>query len=155
MIRGELAHDSGDIFVEGISVGHDRVAARSKLGVCPQFDAMDGMTVPEHLRFYARVKGVVDVDHNVQEIVRAIGLDGLTERMAGKLSGANKRKPSLAIALIGNPSVLLLDEPSSGMDPASKRTMWQTLMSVSHSRSVLLTTHSMEEADALATGCGI
>jgi ABC-type multidrug transport system ATPase subunit len=75
--------------------------------------------------------------------------------MAAKLSGGNKRKLSLGISLIGNPSVVLLDEPSSGMDAASKRIMWRTLQSVSAGRSLVLTTHSMEEADALAHRAGI
>jgi ABC-type multidrug transport system ATPase subunit len=75
--------------------------------------------------------------------------------MAAKLSGGNKRKLSLGIALMGDPSVLLLDEPSSGMDAASKRVMWRTLSSVSEGRSLVLTTHSMEEADALADRAGI
>lgn len=75
--------------------------------------------------------------------------------MAAKLSGGNKRKLSLGIALMGNPTVLLLDEPSSGMDAASKRVMWRTLASVVPGRSLVLTTHSMEEADALANRAGI
>lgn len=75
--------------------------------------------------------------------------------MAAKLSGGNKRKLSLAIALMGNPSVLLLDEPSSGMDVCAKRVMWRTLASVVPGRSLVLTTHSMEEADALADRAGI
>jgi len=75
--------------------------------------------------------------------------------MAAKLSGGNKRKLSLGIALIGNPTVLLLDEPSSGMDAAAKRVMWKTLAAVVPGRSLLLTTHSMEEADALADRAGI
>jgi ABC-type multidrug transport system ATPase subunit len=75
--------------------------------------------------------------------------------MADKLSGGNKRKMSLAIALIGNPEVVLLDEPSSGMDPLAKRNMWMTLAKFRPGRSILLTTHSMEEADALASRVGV
>jgi len=75
--------------------------------------------------------------------------------MAAKLSGGNKRKLSLGIALIGNPSVLLIDEGSSGMDAAAKRIMWKTLASVSAGRAMVLTTHAMEEADALADRVGI
>ena len=85
------------------------------LGVCPQFDATDTMTVIEHLQFYARIRGVDEVDCNVSEVIRAVGLTAFQTRMAASLSGGNKRKLSLAIALMGNPSVLLLDEPSSGM----------------------------------------
>lgn len=77
---------------------------------------MDSLTVVEHLQFYARVRGVSDCEHNVRAVIQAVGLQNFTTRMAAKLSGGNKRKLSLAIALMGNPSVLLLDEPSSGMD---------------------------------------
>lgn len=155
MIRGDMAPDSGEIFVENISVQGNRPAARSHLGVCPQFDAMDRMTVVEHLRFYAKVRGVEDVEHNVAQVIKAVGLEAFKSRMAEKLSGGNKRKLSLGIALMGNPTVLLLDEPSSGMDAASKRIMWKTLAGVTRGRSLVLTTHSMEEADALASRAGI
>lgn len=116
---------------------------------------MDQMTVLEHLRFYARVRGVAEIDHNVESVIKAVGLQAFSSRMAAKLSGGNKRKLSLGIALIGNPTVLLLDEPSSGMDAAAKRVMWKTLAAVVPGRSLLLTTHSMEEADALADRAGI
>lgn len=113
------------------------------------------MTVVEHLQFYARIRGVPDVQHNVKAVIKAVGLEAFSFRMAAKLSGGNKRKLSLGIALIGNPTVLLLDEPSSGMDAAAKRVMWKTLAAVVPGRSLLLTTHSMEEADALADRAGI
>src|ERR1700733_4594473 len=116
---------------------------------------MDQMIVLEHLQFYARVRGVVEIEHNVKAVIKAVGLEAFSSRMAAKLSGGNKRKLSLGIALIGNPTVLLLDEPSSGMDAAAKRVMWKTLAAVVPGRSLLLTTHSMEEADALADRAGI
>ncbi len=159
LVRGDLrptiTKKGGDIFVEGIALSEHRAAVRNHLGVCPQFDAMDSMTVLEHLRFYARARGVPDVEHNVMEVMRAVGLEPYKRRMAAKLSGGNKRKLSLAIALMGNPSVLLLDEPSSGMDAAAKRVMWRVLASVTAGRALLITTHSMEEADALAERAGI
>lgn len=157
LIRGDIlpSHSSGDIYVEDIPISKRRADARHHLGVCPQVDACDQMTVLEHLRFYARVRGVDDVEHNVREVIRAVGLGPFQHRMAFALSGGNKRKLSLAIALMGNPSVLLLDEPSSGMDVCAKRVMWKTLASVVPGRSLVLTTHSMEEADALADRAGI
>lgn len=157
LIRGDIlpSHNSGEIYVEGTALSKHRAAARNHLGVCPQVDACDQMTVLEHLRFYARVRGVEDVENNVREVIRAVGLGPFQHRMAAKLSGGNKRKLSLAIALMGNPSVLLLDEPSSGMDVFAKRVMWRTLASVVPGRSLVLTTHSMEEADALADRAGI
>lgn len=157
LIRGDIlpSHTSGEIYVEDIPISKRRADARHHLGVCPQVDACDQMTVLEHLRFYARVRGVDDVEHNVREVIRAVGLGPFQQRMAFALSGGNKRKLSLAIALMGNPSVLLLDEPSSGMDVCAKRVMWKTLASVVPGRSLVLTTHSMEEADALADRAGI
>jgi ATP-binding cassette subfamily A (ABC1) protein 3 len=116
---------------------------------------MDQMTVLEHLYFYASIRGVPSPTHNVNAVLFAVGLTPFATRMAAKLSGGNKRKLSLGIALIGNPTVLLLDEPSSGMDAASKRIMWKTLANVKEDRCLLLTTHSMEEADALADRAGI
>lgn len=155
MIRGELYSDSGDVFVENAPISTSRTEARTNLGVCPQFDAIDKMTVIEHLQFYARVRGVENVDKNVSNVLEAVGLTQYASRMAEALSGGNKRKLSLGIALMGNPTVLLLDEPSSGMDAASKRVMWRTLAAVTPGRSLVLTTHSMEEADALASRAGI
>ena len=157
MIRGDLqpSHRGGDILVEDISVIRHRAQARARLGVCPQFDAVDRMSTREHLHFYAKARGVSDPKHNVEAVMQAVGLQQYADRMAEKLSGGNKRKLSLGIALMGNPSVLLLDEPSSGMDAAAKRWMWKTLASVVPGRSLVLTTHSMEEADALASRAGI
>ncbi|KAF1954031.1 nod factor export ATP-binding protein I [Byssothecium circinans] len=161
LIRGDehpttSINGGGDVLIENISIISKRAAARGHLGVCPQFDAMDTMTVTEHLHFYARVRGVEDPESSVNSILDATGLARFQTRLASKLSGGNKRKLSLGIALMGNPSVLLLDEPSSGMDAAAKRVMWRTLLGVAApGRALLITTHSMEEADKLATRVGI
>lgn len=157
LIRGDIkpSRNGGDIFVEDISVAKDLAAARRHLGVCPQVDALDQMTVREHLEFYARIRGIPDIEHNVSAVLQAVGLEAFASRMGYALSGGNKRKLSLGIALMGNPTVVLLDEPSSGLDAASKRIMWKTLAATVHGRSILLTTHSMEEADALAGRAGI
>ncbi|KAF9876838.1 ABC transporter [Colletotrichum karsti] len=157
LIRGDIqpSKNGGDVLVEQVSITDKRALARSNLGVCPQFDAIDSMTVLEHLRHYARLRGIADVEYQVQAVVRAVGLDAHVNTMAQHLSGGNKRKLSLGIALTGNPSVILLDEPSSGLDAAAKRIMWRTLSTIVPGRSILLTTHSMEEADALANRAGI
>ena len=157
LIRGDIRPSTGrsEVFIEGTDLFSDRVKARNHLGVCPQFDAMDAMTVKEHLVFYARARGVTNVAHNVHVVMHAVGLHPYADRLAAKLSGGNKRKLSLGIALMGNPAVLLLDEPSSGMDAAAKRVMWRVLGSISGDRALLITTHSMEEADALANRAGI
>ncbi|WDK21663.1 ABC transporter [Colletotrichum graminicola] len=148
-----LYSDSGNKMPEFLKQKRSHAAealARSNLGVCPQFDAIDSMTVVEHLRHYAKLRGISDVEQQVQAVVRAVGLQAHVNVMAQHLSGGNKRKLSLGIALTGNPSVILFDEPSSGLDAAAKRIMWRTLSTIVSGRSILLTTHSMEEADALA-----
>ncbi|KAG5923585.1 hypothetical protein E4U42_004920 [Claviceps africana] len=157
LIRGDIkpSRNGGDVVVEDKSVIHDLAAARTHLGVCPQVDALDQMTVREHLEFYARVRGISDVQYNVSAVLQAVGLEAFASRMGHALSGGNKRKLSLGIALMGNPTVVLLDEPSSGLDAAAKRIMWRTLAATVSGRSILLTTHSMEEADALAGRAGI
>ena len=159
LIRGELRPDSthppGNIFIASDNLMHTPVAARNHLGVCPQFDAVDSMTLSEHLHFYARARGVPDKETNIRELISRLGLTDHANKLVKKLSGGTKRKLSLAIAMISNPSVLLLDEPSSGMDAAAKRALWATLFSVASGRSLLLTTHSMEEADALSDRAGI
>ena len=125
LIRGELRPDSthppGNIFIASDSLMHTPVAARNHLGVCPQFDAVDSMTLSEHLHFYARARGVPDKETNIRELISRLGLNDHRNKLVKKLSGGTKRKLSLAIAMIANPSVLLLDEPSSGMDAAAKR----------------------------------
>lgn len=157
LIRGDIApsRNGGDVFIENVSITKRRATARANLGVCPQFDAIDNMTVTEHLRHYSRLRGISDIDHQVPAVIRAVGLEAYADVMAHTLSGGNKRKLSLGIALTGNPPVILLDEPSSGLDAAAKRIMWRTLESIVPGRSILLTTHSMEEADALANRAGI
>ena len=161
LIRGDIhpttsISGGGDVLIENHSITAKRAVARGHLGVCPQFDAMDSMTVREHLTFYAQIRGVADIATNIEAVLAATGLLRFADRLAHKLSGGNKRKLSLGIALMGNPSVLLLDEPSSGMDAAAKRVMWRTLLGVAApGRALLITTHSMEEADKLATRVGI
>ncbi|KAB5536413.1 hypothetical protein GE09DRAFT_326681 [Coniochaeta sp. 2T2.1] len=155
LIRGILAPDSGTILIRGADATSDPRRAQRSLGVCPQFDALDLLTARQHLEFYARIKGVPDPKQQADVLMAKVGLTLYASRLASRLSGGNKRKLSLAIALTGNPDVLVLDEPSSAMDAAAKRKMWKVLADVSPGRSLLLTTHSMEEADALATRAAI
>ncbi|KAF1926840.1 P-loop containing nucleoside triphosphate hydrolase protein [Didymella exigua CBS 183.55] len=157
MIRGDIkpSTSGSKIDVAGHSIVTSAVAARASLGVCPQFDSADALTVKETLRFFAKIRGVKDIDHNVSTVISVCGIEQWTDQLAQKLSGGTKRKLSLAVALVGNPRVLILDEPSSALDANAKRTLWRCLQTVAKRRAVLLTTHSMEEADALADRIGI
>jgi ATP-binding cassette subfamily A (ABC1) protein 3 len=157
MIRGDIKPSTSEssIHIANHSILTSPVAARANLGVCPQFDSADVLTVTETLRFFAKIRGVSSPDHNVKIVIAACGLEGWKDQIAHKLSGGTKRKLSLAVSLVGNPRVLVLDEPSSALDANAKRNMWHTLQRISKGRAVVLTTHSMEEADALADRIGI
>ncbi|RHZ01207.1 hypothetical protein DYB26_007813, partial [Aphanomyces astaci] len=158
ILNGFLAASSGAVTVAGLDVRTQLRAARRHIGYCPQFDALhDTLTVAEELELYARLKGMADVRLAVEEKLRQFELEPFRSTLTRGLSGGNKRKVSTAIALLGNPAVLLLDEPSTGMDPAARRRMWDVLVDVlaTKSCSILLTTHSMEECQALCSRIGI
>jgi ATP-binding cassette subfamily A (ABC1) protein 3 len=103
MLRGETQPSGrqGDLFIQDVSVLKQRELAREHLGVCPQYDAIDLMTVREHLAFYAGIRGVRDIENTVEQMIRNVGLQPFAHRLGDKLSGGNKRKLSLAMALIG------------------------------------------------------
>ncbi|PFH49786.1 hypothetical protein AMATHDRAFT_4551 [Amanita thiersii Skay4041] len=159
VIRGDVTPNTGDVLIAGTSVVRHPRVARLSLGVCPQFTAIDAqLTVREHLMVYGRLKGLAkgsELDENVNTVLRGTALHMYADRLASKLSGGNQRKLSLAIALIGNPSVVLIDEFSTGIDAKMKRDMWNTLRNVALGKAVIITTHSMEEASALANRVGI
>lgn len=181
LIQGHLLPDRTDpacnVFIDGRSIITSRNNARSRLGVCPQATALESvLTVREHLVMYARCKGLrgEDLERNVQCIMSATQLNPHAHKYANKLSGGNQvcrrssrlaqthpnrsvlqRKLSLAIALLGSPAVVLIDEFSTGVDPSTKRDLWDTLRRVSVGKAVLLTTHAMEEVTALADRVGI
>ncbi|CAK4506217.1 unnamed protein product [Aphanomyces euteiches] len=158
ILNGFLAPTSGYVRVAGIDVETDLRAARRNIGYCPQFDALhDTLTVEEELELYARLKGVPNIKSAVDDKIRQFNLAAFRKKRTQGLSGGNKRKVSTAIALMGNPPVLLLDEPSTGMDPAARRAMWDVLVdALAHkTSSILLTTHSMEECQALCSRIGI
>lgn len=134
--------------------------ARKLLGYCPQSDLIyEDMTVEEHLSFYVQLKGVPKQSRKelVENSIKQLGLGTHRHKCAGTLSGGNKRKLCVAIALIGNPQIILLDEPSAGMDPESRRFMWSVVGNIAQKKTsaVVLTTHSMDEAEALSTKMGI
>lgn len=118
------------------------------------------MTVEEHLWFYVKIKDIPLNKRNdvIEKSIDEMNLADHRTKCAGDLSGGNKRKLSVAIATIGNPPIILLDEPSAGMDPEARRFMWSVVARISQrdkKSAVILTTHSMEEAEALSTKMGI
>ena len=160
MITGQLNPSQGQVFVGGYNIETERVKALEKLGIVPQFDRLyDDLTVQEHLEIYAQIKGVVSRQLTewslyIAEMVSLHTTDLFT-RKSKELSGGMKRRLSIGIALLSHPKVLLLDEPTTGLDPAIKRSIWSIVESMREERCILLTTHSMDEAEALCDRIGI
>ncbi|XP_038055942.1 retinal-specific phospholipid-transporting ATPase ABCA4-like [Patiria miniata] len=159
MLTGDTQVTSGSAYVKGYSILKDMRKVRHNIGYCPQFDALNELlTAEEHLAFYARLRGIPEADINkvVQWGIKKLGLSMYAKRVAGTYSGGNKRKLSTAIALIGDPELIFLDEPTAGMDPKARRFLWNRITSIiKEGRSVILTSHSMEECEALCTRVAI
>jgi len=128
-------------------------------GYCPQEDALlPLLTGVEHLQLFARLRGISPskVNQVVNDNLEKLSLIPYKDRCAGTYSGGNKRKLSTALSLIGNPAVVFLDEPSSGMDPRARRSLWNAVLkAVKGSHSILLTSHSMEECQVLCNRLAI
>lgn len=161
MLSGEFRPSAGSASLAGLNLLTDVHKCRRKIGFCPQFDALfELLTAREHLQLYARIKGIIEADIPavVEAKINEMGLIEYADRSAGTYSGGNKRKLSVAIAMIGEPSIVFLDEPSTGMDPVARRFMWEIISDIVTKRekcSLILTTHSMEECEALCTRIGI
>ncbi|TMW59992.1 hypothetical protein Poli38472_000034 [Pythium oligandrum] len=161
MLTGDIVPTSGSATLAGFDILSQQIDIRREIGYCPQFDALiDLLSVREHLELFAQIKGVPrsELDEVVREKMQQLNLTAFEHKLAGSLSGGNKRKLSVAIAMIGSPSILFLDEPSTGMDPVSRRFMWDVISEIStynKQSTVVLTTHSMEECEALCTRVGI
>ncbi|XP_026873152.2 phospholipid-transporting ATPase ABCA1 isoform X2 [Electrophorus electricus] len=159
MLTGDTTITYGNASLSSHSVRNEMERVHQLMGYCPQFDAVsDLLTGREHLEFYARLRGVPEpfVAKVTQWGVEKLGLSQYAEREAGGYSGGNKRKLSTAIALIGAPPVIFLDEPTTGMDPKAKRFLWNCILSViKEGKAVILTSHSMEECEALCTRMAI
>eukprot|EP00659_Diplonema_papillatum_P020657 gene20657-31831_t len=153
VLAGDYEPTSGSASIKGFDVVSQSAAAKRELGYCPQFDALlDLLTPREHMDVYCALRGVpVDLRGKVSEaLIAVLDLHGHADTICKSLSGGNRRKTSVAISLIGGPSCLLLDEPTAGIDPVGRRGMWRALQSLSGGRSVILTTHHLEEVEALA-----
>ncbi|XP_024080485.1 ATP-binding cassette sub-family A member 1-like isoform X6 [Cimex lectularius] len=155
MLTGDIDPSFGTATILGYDITKEIDKARSVLGYCPQFDALDPLLTPyEHLILYGRIRNLNSyiLQARVDSLIKRMGLGFYRHRLAGSLSGGNKRKLSTAIALIGNPPLVFLDEPTTGMDPKAKRFLWKCIQEiVREGGCILLTSHSMEECQALCT----
>uniref|UniRef100_A0A0K0CZL9 ABC transporter domain-containing protein n=1 Tax=Angiostrongylus cantonensis TaxID=6313 RepID=A0A0K0CZL9_ANGCA len=129
------------------------------VGYCPQFDAMNmKLTTNENIELFARIRGIPEehIPPLVNRLLVSLHLQPYASTITSALSGGNRRKLSVATALISHPSLVLLDEPSAGMDPNSQRFLWRVIGHLRKSgKAVVITSHSMEECEALCTRIAI
>ena len=152
MLTGVLECDGGDATVFGRSIRHEMAQIRQVMGVCPQHDKLFArLTGREHLDLWARLKGVPEerVSGEVAARLDDVLLVASADIFSSSYSGGMQRRLSIALALLGDPKIVFLDEPTTGMDPVTRRQVWDMIMRAKRGRVILLTTHSMEEADIL------
>ncbi|KAI1307954.1 Phospholipid-transporting ATPase ABCA3 [Halotydeus destructor] len=158
MITGLFPATEGTIIVNGYDVASQTSKARESISLCPQHNVLyDELSVLEHLKLYAAIKGLpwAECEKSAVKQAYVTQLSECLKKVPSELSGGMKRKLCLGIALVGDTKLVILDEPTSGLDPEARRMIWDVLREVRRERTILLTTHYMEEADALADSIAI
>jgi lipooligosaccharide transport system ATP-binding protein len=153
MCLGLTTPDSGTVNAFKLEMPRDALAIKAQLGVVSQFDTLDpDFTCAENLLVYGRYFGMKDaqIKERVPKLLEFASLTSKANAKPGELSGGMKRRLSLARALVNNPRLLLLDEPTTGLDPQARHLMWERLqLLLTEGKSILLTTHFMDEAERL------
>lgn len=149
---------SGDAFVLGNSISQDEISVKRLIGVSPQETAIaHGLTAKENLELICGIHGFTKEKRiaKINELSKSLNLDEILSRPAGKLSGGWQRRLSIAMSLISEPSVLFLDEPTLGLDVIARSELWDVIRGLKGKITIILTTHYMEEAEALSDRIGI
>ena len=144
---------SGDAFINGKSICKDTAAVKSLIAVSPQETAVaSGLSVRENLELMCGVHGFTKDKQNakIAELTELLGLESVIKKKAGKLSGGWQRRLSIAMALISEPEILFLDEPTLGLDVLARSDLWDLIHSLKGKVTIILTTHYMEEAETLS-----
>ncbi|CAH1158803.1 unnamed protein product, partial [Phyllotreta striolata] len=152
MLTGMVTPTSGTARIAGRDIRTDMASIRNNLGLCPQHNVIfDDLTVAEHLYFFSKLKGVEaqKISEEIDKYVELLDLEPKRDQKSSTLSGGMKRKLCVGIALCGDSKVVMLDEPTAGMDPSARRVLWELLQKQKEGRTMLLTTHFMDEADIL------
>ncbi|KAL7030128.1 hypothetical protein ACKWTF_006533 [Chironomus riparius] len=153
MLTGLFPPTSGTAFINGHDIRNDLNTIRNSLGLCPQHNVLfNELSVREHIVFFTKLKGIKgskEIEVEIEKYVNLLGLGGKMNAQSKTLSGGMKRKLSIGIALCGDSKIVMCDEPSSGMDPSARRALWDILIQEKKGRTILLTTHFMDEADVL------
>jgi ABC-type multidrug transport system ATPase subunit/TM2 domain-containing membrane protein YozV len=156
MVSGQEKPTSGCALINGFDVVTDTSRAQRSMGLCPQFDTLvERLSVKENLLFFGQIKGLMggQLVEVVEAFMVAMNIKRYERKLIMQLSGGNRRKVSLAVALLGAPPTVYLDEPSTGLDPVASRLMWRLLSKISEAKTtaIVLTTHNMLECEAVCT----
>ncbi|XP_059179609.1 phospholipid-transporting ATPase ABCA3-like [Physella acuta] len=150
ILTGVTRPCSGTAVLRGYDIGTKVYRVRKFLGVCLQHNVLfDNLTVWEHMYLYANLKGGDVVEQELNELMKKASLDDKSDKVVSTLASGHKRKLSIALALVGGSEVIVLDEPTTSIDPHSRRQIWDLLRAYKTGRTVLLSTQNMEEADAI------
>ncbi len=158
MLTGLTKPTEGEAFVGGYSIRKESGKVRGIIGVSPQETAVaPNLSVEENLEMICGIYGFSKekTKDKVEELSRSFSLESVLKRKAGKLSGGWQRRVSIAMALVGEPQILFLDEPTLGLDVLARHELWDILRSIRGKVTMILTTHYMEEAEALSDRIGI
>lgn len=149
----------GRVFINGLNAENDRFLYRHMFGYCPQQDALcDYMTARELLKYMLMINGCnrYDLDSLVEKWLRKVDIDKYRDRRISSFSGGTKRKLNTAMAMIADPYIIFLDEPTTGVDPKSRRFVWSCIKTLQkHQKTIVLTSHSMDECEMLCNRLGI
>ena len=152
MLTGCLEATSGSVLLRGPSGLQDTRLGRVPIGFCPQYDVLwPSLTVYETMCVYAQIKGLSlsEMDAAIDKMIESLEMTSKKHYLTGSLSGGQKRRLCVANALIGECKIVFLDEPTSGMDPFSRRALWSLIKEYQPGRCIVFTTHYMDEADIL------
>ncbi|KAF2070006.1 hypothetical protein CYY_008676 [Polysphondylium violaceum] len=164
LLCGMYTPTSGEAFIGGYRITDQMDKIYSIINFCSQHDILyEDLTIEEHLEFYINLKqcppagislGTI-INDILDEILLKVNLTEHRNKKVKQLSGGQKRRVSIAISLIGNNKLLLLDEPTSGLDPETRRSIWDIIESIKHDKTILITTHNMQEAETLCSKIAI
>lgn len=158
MLTGLISSSKGTATVFNNDMFKEADKVRQFMGICPQHDVLfENLSPKEHLSVFYDFKGGDPAlkEKEIADLIRDVGLTVDQDKKAGSLSGGNKRKLSVAIALCGGSKLVLLDEPTAGMDLGARRDLWNMLKNYRNEKIIILTTHYMDEADVLGDRIGI
>lgn len=151
MLSTLILPTDGEIFIEGYDYKKDSVKIKELINISPQETSIaPNLTVLENLEFIAGVYGLKEKKYKIEELIKLFRLQDVLKQKAKTLSGGWQRKVSIALSLINYPKVLFLDEPTLGLDVIARRELWEIIRSLKAKATIILTTHYMEEAEALS-----